>query len=295
MASNQESETGDAKNQARCLVCGGTLARSHLPGLLQCGACGFITADLHISDEEHKALYGPGYFHGEEYSDYVLEEESLKENFRRRLRTVLEFMPDSSGKNLFEIGCAYGFFLDLAKDHFAAVAGIDIAAAAVAHARDKVRVDVVAGDFLSHGLARPPDLVCLWDVIEHLKHPGKVLAKVSETISPGGLVAITTGDIASLNARIRGRRWRMIHPPTHLHYFSRATLGRLLDGMGFDVIHVEYPGVTRTLGQIFYGVLVLRHGMPGLYRAFERLPVMDWKIGLNLFDIMFVIARKRTN
>lgn len=285
--------TGASQSLSPCLVCGGQLATCRLPGLLQCGTCSFITADVKISDAELKALYGTDYFHGEEYSDYVQEETSLKMNFSKRLSTLMTHLDAPSTKTLFEIGCAYGFFLDVARGKFAHVSGIDISEDAIAHARDTLSLDAAANDVLEHEFAKKPDVICMWDVIEHLKNPDDTLAKVADVISPGGLVAITTGDIGSFNARMRGPHWRMIHPPTHLHYFSLASLERLLNEKGFDVVHVEYPGVTRTFGQIFYGVLVLRQQMHGLYDAIENLPFMDWKISLNLFDIMYVIARRR--
>lgn len=285
--------TDASQERTGCLVCGGPLKESRLPQLLQCRSCGFITADVDISAEEFKAIYGPDYFHGEEYADYVQEEASLKENFRVRLDTLLRFTGEPSDRFLFEIGCAFGFFLDVARERFARVSGIDISEEGVAHARETLGLDATACDVLDHKFPSDLDVVCMWDVIEHLKSPDEVLARVADVIAPGGLVAITTGDIGSLNARMRGPRWRMIHPPSHLHYFSKATLTRLLDRMGFDVVHVEHPGVTRTFGQIFYGVLVLRQNMPGLYKAVEKLPFMDRKISLNLYDIMYVIARKR--
>lgn len=295
MASNQKSETGDVKNQTRCLVCDGTLDRSHLLGLLQCGACGFITADLRLSDEEHKALYGPDYFHGDEYADYLLEEAGLKENFRQRLATLLHYAGDPSAKTLFEIGCAYGFFLDVARERFAAVAGIDIAEHCVTHARDSLGLDVTVGDFVSHKHDRPYDVYCMWDAIEHLKNPADFVAKITENIQPGGLLAITTGDIGSLNARFRGRRWRLIHPPTHLHYFSKRTLTRLCNRYGFEIVHIEYPGIVRSVRFILYSILVLRYRRVGLFRRLENMGFLDRKVSINLFDIMYVIARKRAD
>lgn len=295
MQNTQTVGTGGASGDVRCLVCDGGPEPSRLPGLLQCPACGFVTADVQMTESELKALYGPDYFHGEEYGDYLLEEASLKENFRERLDTLLRFSGAPAALTLFEIGCAYGFFLDVARERFAAVAGIDIAEDAVTHARNTLGLDAVAGDVMKHDFGTAPDVVCMWDVIEHLARPDEVLGRVSEVVATGGLVAITTGDIGSLNARFRGKNWRMIHPPTHLHYFSQTTLGRLLDAKGFDVIHVEHPGVVRTIGQICYGVLVLRQRMHGLYNALENLPLMNRKISLNLFDIMFVIARKRAD
>src|ERR1700693_689169 len=118
-----------------CLVCDGTMGPDQrLTGLLRCRVCGFVTADLAISGREIEAIYGRDYFHGREYADYEFEGPSLKLNFRRRLQTLKRFVPDHSGKRLFEIGCAYGFFLELARSEFMCVGGVDISDDAVRYA-----------------------------------------------------------------------------------------------------------------------------------------------------------------
>jgi SAM-dependent methyltransferase len=264
-----------------------------LPGLIGCAACGMVSADLAISDAELQRLYGRDYFHGQEYLDYVAEEESLRLNFRRRLATLRRLIPDLGTAELLEIGCAYGFFLDEVRGCVARASGIDISAEAVAFARAERRVDARAGDYLAWELDRPVEVVTLWDTVEHLRRPDLFVAKIARDLKPGGHIALTTGDIGSLNARFRGRRWRMIHPPSHLHYFSVATLSQLLDRHGFDMIHVSHPANWRTLGAIAYIILAMRLNRPGLYRLVERLPPARWRIGLNLLDIMFVVARRR--
>jgi SAM-dependent methyltransferase len=246
-----------------------------------------------ISDAELERLYGRDYFHGQEYLDYVAEEESLRLNFRRRLATLRRLIPDLAGAELLEIGCAYGFFLDEVRGEVARASGIDISAEAVAFARAGRGVDARQGDYLAWALERPVDVVALWDTVEHLRRPDLFIAKAARDLRPGGYLALTTGDIGSLNARLRGRRWRMIHPPSHLHYFSVGTLSRLLDRHGFELVHVSHPGNWRTLGAIAYIILAMRLNRPGLYRLFARLPLARWRIGLNLLDIMFVVARRR--
>ena len=61
---------------------------------------------------------------------------------------------------LLEIGCAYGFFLDLARKHWD-VRGLDVAEEGVAHARDDLGLaNVEVADFLAlpdNGASIPPD------------------------------------------------------------------------------------------------------------------------------------------
>jgi len=246
-----------------------------------------------LSDEELHALYGEDYFHGEEYRNYVSEEDSLKANFRRRISTLQEIIPDLKTLRLFEIGCAYGFFLDEVRADVAAARGIDISADATRYARDVKHVEAITGNYTDDVSAAGVDMIAMWDTIEHLPRPDLFIEKAGRDIKEGGYIAITTGDIASLNARVRGKNWRMIHPPTHMHYFSVDTLTKLLNRHGFDVIHVSHPGNARDLRSILHFVLDLRLGWGGLYRRIANWRIFNLSLSLNLFDIMFVVARRR--
>src|SRR6476660_4749923 len=110
----------------KCLVCYGSLGKSGMPGLLSCRDCRFVTADISLSDEELTRLYGKDYFHGDEYRDYVADRRTHERHFRARLKTLLRFVTEPRQKDLFEIGCAYGFFLSVAEPAFRTVSGIDI-------------------------------------------------------------------------------------------------------------------------------------------------------------------------
>ena len=278
-----------------CLVCNGALGRHpRLPGLHECSGCGFITADLALIDSDLRALYGADYFHGDEYADYVAEGPELRENFRRRIDTLLRYQPVEERRRLLEIGAAYGFFLDEVRSSYEQVSGVDISEAAAEFARTQLGVDVVAADYLGQELPEQVDALCMWDTIEHLSRPRDFIEKAGRDVRAGGLLALTTGDIDSLNARMRGRRWRMIHPPTHLHYFSRRTLVRLLDSAGFDVLHLETVGNTRSIRGIVYAILVLRGGKQGLYDKIKTLPGLGQSVTLDLRDIVYIIARRRS-
>lgn len=278
---------------ANCLVCGGRMQPCSLPGLVKCEHCGFVSANLTLTDTEVAALYDRGYFHGDEYLDYVAEEESLRLNFRRRLRTLQQVVPDLRERDMFEIGCAYGFFLDEARHFAKSVAGVDISQDAIAYGCGRFALDLEQGDYLSRPLDRKYGAIAMWDTVEHLQRPDLFIARAKDDLQPGGVLALTTGDIGSVNARLRGQKWRMIHPPTHLHYFSAGTMTALLDRHGFDVVHLSHPGISRKLRSILYYVLVWRTRKTKLYDALSRWRVFDLPISVNMFDIMYVVARRR--
>ena len=277
-----------------CIVCGGTSQSLLYTGIVRCDLCGFVCANLHLSEGEILRIYQKSYFFGEEYSNYQADREVLQKNFKLRLKTLLQFTDQSRHRRLFEIGSAYGFFLTLAKHHFEGVQGIDITQDGVQYSINELGLDVMQGDLLAADLkSQEFDVVCLWDTIEHLRTPHLYVEKIGQHMKSGGLLAITTGDIESLNARLMKKRWRLIHPPTHLQYFSRNTLTRMLDRLNFDVIYQDHCGFYRSFDKAFYNLFVLRCQLPLVYRLVQKLRLAPWNFYLNLYDILYLIAKKR--
>jgi 2-polyprenyl-3-methyl-5-hydroxy-6-metoxy-1,4-benzoquinol methylase len=279
---------------ARCCACQSTAAAPAYAGLIRCKDCGHTWADIDLPEDQLHRLYGRRYFHGQEYSDYTIERPQLEKNFARRMEVLTGFIDPSRHRRLFELGCAYGFFLNMVRHRFDTVEGVDISEDAVRFAKDDLGLPVVQGDLLRTNLGdRHYDVVCMWDVIEHLQRPDAHLEILSRHIGPGGLIALTTGDISSLNARLKRARWRLIHPPTHVHYFTRRSIARMLARFGFDVVCLQYCGFYRSVGGMLDRVLGLRWGFDRLAAVLQRTPLARQSVYLNLRDIMYVIAVKR--
>ncbi len=209
------------------------------------------------------------------------------------MKILNSYLKPEQHNSLFEVGCAYGFFLDLARRQFSRVSGIDITDDGIRYAREHLKLDVVKDDLLKHDLGNQKfDVICLWDTIEHLSQPHLYLEKLSRHITPGGLIAITTGNIASLNARWSKERWRLLHPPTHIHYFTLQSLERLLGNYGFKVIYKSHCGFYRSIDNVAYNLFVLRFKKPSFYSTLKKLKLTRFDFYLNMHDIMYVIAAK---
>jgi len=260
---------------------------------VKCTSCDFVFAEEDVDEAELFRIYQKNYFFGEEYSNYKTDREVLRKNFELRLKVLFGFVDRSKHRRLFEIGSAYGFFLELAREHFESVQGIDITEDGVEHCTKALGLSVIQGDLLTTDLGGQTfDVVCLWDTIEHLRTPDLYLARISEHMPSGSLLAITTGDIDSLNARVKKGNWRLIHPPTHLQYFSLATLTRMLERLGFEVIYHRHCGFYRSFDNTFYNLFVLRGRLPHIHKLVQKLGLARQFFYLNIFDIMYVIARK---
>lgn len=287
------NRTADATPLAPiCILCGADAGHHELyPGILRCPTCGLVFANTQISAKELANLYQRQYFFGDEYLNYTEDKPFLQKNFRARLKTLRRF---SAGGRLFEIGCAYGYFLELIGGIWEAE-GCDISEVAC---QDACRrgLNVSCGEFLSLALKENHyDVVALWDTIEHLARPDLYIEKASRMLKQGGVICATTGDIGSLVATVRGQQWRLIHPPTHLYYFSRRTMQRMLTRHGFEIVHFEHVGYSRSFQQMLYSMLVLNHETRFRKKVYGFLrPLLSFSLYLNLYDIMFVIARKKS-
>lgn len=288
--------TGD-ELRIRCPVClGESIHPAGIPRLDRCLTCGFIFFPVG-NDAALLDLYDEEYFSGEEYPDYLGQQAALRRSMRRHLRQMAAVQP--LGGAVLEIGSAYGFFLDEARAHFNRLVGIDVCRAPTQYAREQLRLDVRLGNVLTHDFSGQRfDVICLWDTIEHLADPRAVLERCASLLDDNGAIFLTTGDIGSLNARMRGRGWRQIHPPSHVSYFSRDTMTRLLNATGLSVVRIETAAYFHTIYNVLASI-ELRGGTSGrVAGAALRIigPNASSRVGLwlNLGDIMFVAARKST-
>jgi 2-polyprenyl-3-methyl-5-hydroxy-6-metoxy-1,4-benzoquinol methylase len=275
-----------------CDVCEGIEWEKYTEKLIRCLGCGLIRAKINPTPAELEKAYEHDYFFGGEYIDYIRDRVALEKNFQSRLEDLVRYVPASG--SIIEVGCSYGFFLNLCKDKFAHCIGYDITKEGIDYATKTLGLTAYCDSFLNYN-GGMVDAVCLWDVMEHLPNPGAVIAKISTVVKVGGYVSFSTGDAGSLVARLRGDKWRLVHPPTHLFYFDKKSITKLLAKNGFKIVSYTHKTVYRNVDSIF---LQLMRGKPGsqfikvLYNIAKKVKLTNISIGLNLFDIMDVIAVK---
>lgn len=279
-----------------CLVCSGTqYIALYNETLKKCNGCGFVTANMQLQPGDLERIYSANYFKGEEYLDYVKEKNALQFNFKKRLKYIQKKLPSVQLSNVFEIGCAYGFFAQTINNEFPNIkyTGIDVVKEAIDYGKSELGQNLVCHDYLTFKPNEKFADVFMWDVIEHLEHPQKFIEKIANELEKNGRLYITTGDIDALLPRIQKQKWRMIHPPSHLHYFSQKTLCQLLEKYEFSIKFVNYPPVYRSIKQIFYSLFILNKPDRKLFnKIFSSIPEL-WQLPINTYDIMFVCATKK--
>lgn len=292
--SAEAREIAHSDRRPACRACGSPEVRPrwHVDGfaILCCRECRSLTTDIPMDPARAAAHYGPSYYAGGDYADYQSSESIAKRNFGRFSRRLRAIHP---GGRMLELGAAYGYFMDVASEGWA-VEGLDISPDVTQACARRVGGKVTCGDLLTVPLeAASFDWVVAWDTIEHVDAPRLYSRRIADILRPGGRIALTTGDVRSLAARMSGRRWRLMTPPSHLTFFSRDGMRRMLHDAGLVEIDISTTGYDRSVEFVVFRLL----GSRRYRRLVARFP--RWRAWLkathfyvNLFDIMFVIARK---
>jgi SAM-dependent methyltransferase len=220
------------------------------------------------SDEDLERIYG-------DYSSYKTSL-SRRPSWRYHLLPVkppdpgIEVLLESGGlrgKRLCEFGCSFGTFLRRARREGAIVAGVELDDQAIEALR---RAGIGAGREVAANESF--DIVCAFQFIEHLPHPGEFVETASRILVPDGrlLLAFPNGGEAE---RV-GPGWIGYRVDLeHLNYFSVGTLARLVESAGLALEgfwESEQPKVRRGGDG--------RGGRLGVARQSRRLAARLWGI-----------------
>lgn len=284
-----------------CIVCGSSLLpalRKDGFDLVSCRNCGMLMRARLPTHDELAEIYAPEYFKAsaedpaDGYADYLGDAERHRETARRRLSLIDRFVP-SRGR-LLDVGAAAGFFVDEAIGVGWDAEGIDIAAQVVEWGQRELDVPLRVAEVSDVQERGAFAAVTMWDYIEHSLDPAGELARSNELLADGGIVALSTGDLDSVAARVSRSRWHLLTPRHHNFFFSASTLVRLLDRSGFEVVWLGHPGARYSVAHLAYK---LDRGARTAVTAAAARRIAGSRVGryglpLNLYDIVTVVARK---
>jgi SAM-dependent methyltransferase len=150
-----------------------------------------------------------------------------------------------TGKRVVDFGCWTGFVARELKERGCYVTGIEIDPQAAEAARsvcDQVIVaDLDTIDLPEALRGEKYDVGLFGDVVEHLKDPARLLRQMRDMLSPGGYIVVSVPNIAHASIRLMLLQGRFkyedtgILDDTHLKYYTRRSIGDLLEACGYIV------------------------------------------------------------
>ncbi len=273
------------KSNMPCLLCHNENLKKvyeppHAPGrfLYRCRGCGLLqmspmpnAADLADFYQRYDVLGEREPYYRELWGANALQTPEGKD-IRDRFIWAKSFCK-VFGKTL-DVGSGPGLFLKLVKADGGAAAGCELNARAAARSAQEIGVPVfpgTIGEIPETGF----DTIALWDLLEHVNDPQKLIEDCRARLKSGGWIFIETPDEAALLDRVVlllaklgiGGPAATFYGLHHLVLFRRATVARLLEENGFQVAAIA--GAATEPGRIFRGNgikdRIVRLGLGGLF------------------------------
>ena len=228
-----------------CMVCNSKNIKSYLLdfhdiNIDKCKDCGFQFMNPQYSNDYLNEYYS-------QYSqddDYNYWREATFYGHRFYLSLVEKHI--QPGK-LLDIGCGNGHLLEAAKSRGWSISGYDVDEKSTRRVADRLNEKIYSGNFFTNDLGENYDLICMHQVLEHVKDPNAYLSKTYELLKDNGYLFIAVPNIKSLANRFKrlmerigirrkniGKYYDTNH---HLTYFEPNTLVKLLEKHNFSALY----------------------------------------------------------
>ena len=162
---------------------------------------------------------------------------------------IMEKMAGLPGSRILDLGCSGGLFAAHARAAGHEVTGVDYLEIPGVRERTDHFVKASLEQGIPEEVGDGFDIIVAADVIEHLSRPGEILRDMRRVLRPSGQVLLSVPNFAHWYPRSRvamglfGYDRRGILDETHLRFFTRQTLRRLVRACGFDILEEQATGL----------------------------------------------------
>jgi SAM-dependent methyltransferase len=298
---------------AVCAVCGGVETREYARGydyelrtcrnewiFVRCTGCGHVWLNPRPAVESLGIIYPPHY--------YAYDYETRVNAIARRGKALLDGLKlgaivkrlDRAPRTFIDIGCGTGRYLRAMANRGLAprdIRGLEL---------DERVVDTLAAEGFEVACARVEDasvprgtidLATMFHVVEHVDAPDRVVRRIADWLTPGGVLAIETPNLDALDRRLFGDGyWGGYHIPRHWHLFTEDTLGRLLRSAGLEPLATMYQtGHSFWMFSVHHWLRYEGRPRPRLAQLFDPFSSVIPLAAFTAFDKMRAAAGMRTS
>ncbi len=238
--------------EINCNLCGANdykiLLTKNPYQIVECNNCSLVYVNPQPTTKELKQLYSFKKKYHKELLNKKIENQ-LRRGFETKLKLIEKYK--KSGKIL-DVGCSAGVFLDMMKGKGWECYGVELSKDTANYAKGKYGLNVKINELEKIKFPQNYfDIVCLWDILEHVQNPLRSLVEVNRILKTEGVMFINTPNVDglfpklsySILAKIFGA-WPNAELPHHLYYFSSKTLTQMLMKAGFNVISKDFNQIS---------------------------------------------------
>jgi len=259
---------------------------------VQCRACQHVWLNPRPAVAELGVVYPPTYYAYNYDTINPIARKAKEMLDRRKIAKIVRHCPQAP-KRYLDVGCGDGRFLrvmeqmgvprgglyglELDKRVVERLRGCGFSGVSCERAEDVT-------SFPEGGI----DLVTMFHVIEHVDSPGTVIGRVRRWLSPGGVFALETPNLDSLDARMFQRTyWGGYHIPRHWNLFTPASILRLLTNNGLEVMATVFQtGHSFWMYSLHHTVRYKGKSRPRAGAWFDPMKSLVGLAGFTTFDLL---------
>lgn len=198
--------------------------------LIQNSEYGFLETSPQPSKEKL-----PDYYQSEDYISHTDSKRNLfekvyhlvrKSSLKKKLKLIDFF--SKADKNILDVGCGTGDFLQIAQENNWNVSGIEPNEQARNIANKKTNNSVFEAEELLKFKADSFDVITLWHVLEHLPNLEEHISIFKKLLKSNGTLIIAVPNYKSFDAKHYKQFWAAYDVPRHLWHFNQDSISKLV-------------------------------------------------------------------
>ena len=195
------------------------------------------------------------------------------------------------GGRLLDLGAAGGELGVAVRDIFSRRIGFELDIDRIGDLRSRFDTVVMTDLETVSRLPKNIDAIVLADIIEHLREPSQLLARVRDSLTEDGRLFLSVPNIANVTVRlgllfgIFEYRERGILDETHLRFYTMRTIKRDVERAGFRIVAIRGSSVPIRLIVPWMPEFLLRMG--------ERILSFITQLWRGLFAYQIIVVARR--
>jgi SAM-dependent methyltransferase len=199
---------------------------------VKCNTCALIRSDPILEPEQIADLYK------DSAMLYSTDTEDIGRTYGHYLKKVMALI--GNGDRLLDIGCGDGFFLKRALAlGFKDVRGVEPSMATYESLDSFWKTKITPGNFTRDLFPQNSfDVVCLFQVIEHVIDPNETVSEVFRILKPGGVFLVISHNAAALSVKVLGEQ-SPIFDIVHINLFDKRTMSAIIAKQNFVIRNIH--------------------------------------------------------
>ncbi len=261
--------------------------------IVQCDNCSFLFTNPRPSGQTIASYY--------ESDDYISHQNKSNNlvNFvyriarsytlKSKLKLINSFKTPT--RNILDIGCGTGHFLNTCKHNRWNVLGVEPNDTARTIA-SKNNIDVF--EKISDLPEKQFDIITMWHVLEHIPDINNLLSAVHKRLTKNGRLIVAVPNVASLDAQLYKDKWAAYDVPRHLYHFTQKTMAKMMSKHKFKVLET----VPMKLDAFYVSLLSEKYRKPGIAGYLKAIingcksNIYATKNNQNYSSLIYIIRKK---